>query len=229
MSKNIYRVNKKSDVDIIFKNNFLKPIFLIFVNDKTDKTLVNEIETTLRALSKKNTYSITLLINLDNFIDNMNFFNQYKENVPSFVSFFQGKQIAEYPDENNNNENFISIIVNIIEKINLSYVNKLITLFNEDDNTAPTNSTNSMNSGPNNIMNSGPNNIMNSGPNNIMNDGSIVEGSVGGAGGAGGAGGTGGAGGSGAEDNDTDEIRLKKEKLKLLLKQKELLEKQKVS
>jgi hypothetical protein len=230
MSKNIYRVNKKSDVDIIFKNNFLKPIFLIFVNDKTDKTLVNEIETTLRALSKKNTYSITLLINLDNFIDNMNFFNQYKENVPSFVSFFQGKQIAEYPDENNNNENFISIIVNIIEKINLSYVNKLITLFNEDDNTAPNNTAHN-NSGPNNNTapnNSGPNNNTapnntapnnsgpnNSGPNNntvpnnIMNDGSIV------------------AGGSGAEDNDTDEIRLKKEKLKLLLKQKELLEKQK--
>ena len=218
MSKNIYRVNKKSDVDIIFKNNFLKPIFLIFVNDKTDKTLVNEIETTLRALSKKNTYSITLLINLDNFIDNMNFFNQYKENVPSFVSFFQGKQIAEYPDENNNNENFISIIVNIIEKINLSYVNKLITLFNEDDNTAPNNSgpnnnTAPNNSGPNNNSvpnNSGPNN--NTAPNNIMNDGSIVTG-----------------GGGGAEDNDTDEIRLKKEKLKLLLKQKELLEKQKVS
>ena len=227
MSKNIYRVNKKSDVDIIFKNNFLKPIFLIFVNDKIDKTLVNEIETTLRALSKKNTYSITLIINLDNFIDNMNFFNQYKENVPSFVSFFQGKQIAEYPDENNNNENFISIIVNIIEKINLSYVNKLITLFNEDDNTAPNNSgpnnnTAPNNSGPNNNSvpnNSGPNNNSvpnnsgpnnNTAPNNIMNDGSIVT-------------------GGGAEDNDTDEIRLKKEKLKLLLKQKELLEKQKVS
>jgi hypothetical protein len=216
MSKNIYRVNKKSDVDIIFKNNFLKPIFLIFVNDKTDKTLVNEIETTLRALSKKNTYSITLLINLDNFIDNMNFFNQYKENVPSFVSFFQGKQIAEYPDEHNNNDNFISIIVNIIEKINLSYVNKLITLFNEDDNTSPNNS------GPNNTA---PNNIVpnNTAPNN-NNEGLI---NTGGSGGSGGSMDTGVIGGT--DDNDTDEIRLKKEKLKLLLKQKELLEKQKSS
>jgi hypothetical protein len=223
MSKNIYRVNKKSDVDIIFKNNFLKPIFLIFVNDKTDKTLVNEIETTLRTLSKKNTYSITLLINLDNFIDNMNFFNQYKENVPSFVSFFQGKQIAEYPDEHNNNDNFISIIVNIIEKINLSYVNKLITLFNEDDNTAP-NNTVPNNTAPNNIVpnNSVSNNTApyNTAPNN-NNEGLMNTG------GSGGSMDTGVIGGT--DDNDTDEIRLKKEKLKLLLKQKELLEKQKTS
>ena len=61
MSKNIYRVNKKSDVDIIFKNNLLKPIFLIFVDNKTDTKLVDEIEKALLVLSKKNTYGVSLL------------------------------------------------------------------------------------------------------------------------------------------------------------------------
>jgi hypothetical protein len=45
-----------------------------------------------------------------------------------------------------------------------------------------------------------------------------------GSGGQGGQEGQEGHEGHGGSDNDTDEIRLKKEKLKLLLKQKELLE-----
>lgn len=127
MSKNIYRVNKKSDVDIIFKNNLLKPIFLIFIDNKTDTKLADEIEKTLLVLSKKNTYGVSLLINFDKFTDEMNFFNQYKENTPSFVSFFLGQQITEY--SNKDCSNFISIIVSIIEKIHLNYVNKLNTFF----------------------------------------------------------------------------------------------------
>jgi hypothetical protein len=130
MSKNIYRVNKKGDVDNIFKNNLLKPIFLIFVDNKTDTKLVDEIEKALLALSKKNTYGVSLLINFDKFTDEMNFFNQYKENTPSFVSFFLGQQITQYSNENSSN--FISIIVNIIEKIHSNYVNKLNTLFTTD-------------------------------------------------------------------------------------------------
>jgi hypothetical protein len=127
MSKNIYRVNKKSDVDIIFKNNLLKPIFLIFIDNNTDTKLADEIEKTLLVLSKKNTYGVSLLINFDKFTDEMDFFNQYKENTPSFVSFFLGQQITEY--SNKDCSNFISIIVSIIEKIHLNYVNKLNTFF----------------------------------------------------------------------------------------------------
>lgn len=275
MSKNIYRVNKKSDVDIIFKNNLLKPIFLIFVDNKTGTKLVDEIEKTLLVLSKKNTYGVSLLINLDKFTDEMNFFNQYKENTPSFVSFFLGQQITEHLNDNNNN--FISIIVSIIEKIHSNYVSKLNTLFTATDEPTPSPSTtnNPSFSTTNNPSFSTPNTTNNPTPNNpslnvetnvpvyvneelpmhVIKNSDDRGGTGGGGSGGGGGGGSGGSdrgggsgGGSGGgggggggdsggdrgrgsgnasqegSDNDTDEIRLKKEKLKLLLKQKELLE-----
>jgi len=233
MSKNIYRVNKKSDVDIIFKNNLLKPIFLVFVDNKTDEKLVNEIEKTLLILSKKNTYGVSLIINFDKFTDEMNFFNQYNENLPSFVSFFLGQQVAEHSSNNNSNSNnnFISVIVSIIEKIHLNYVSKLNVMFTEPEpNTNPNPDPNTdPNTNPNPDPNPGPNTasiidatnnmaIANNTPPSYVThidhnpeqklmqmDG--IEGS----------------------DNDTDEIRLKKEKLKLLLKQKELLEIHKIT
>jgi len=252
MSKNIYRVNKKSDVDIIFKNNLLKPIFLVFVDNKTDEKLVNEIEKTLLILSKKNTYGISLIINFDKFTDEMNFFNQYNENLPSFVSFFLGQQVTEHSSNSNSNSNsnnnFISVIVSIIEKIHLNYVSKLNVMFtepmqipdpepNHDPNPGPNPNANpdpnynaNYNPNPNPSANTNPNPGPNTNTASILDatnnmaianntapsyvthidhnpeqklmqvDG--IEGS----------------------DNDTDEIRLKKEKLKLLLKQKELLE-----
>lgn len=207
MSKNIYRVNKKSDVDIIFKNNLLKPIFLIFVDNKTDTKLVDEIEKALLVLSKKNTYGVSLLINFDKFTDEMNFFNQYKENTPSFVSFFLGQQITEHSNENSSN--FISIIVSIIEKIHSNYVSKLNTLFTNDNATTNATTTATTNATT---------------TNNTMNEEPLLPIINGGQGGQGGQGGHEGHEGQGGSDNDTDEIRLKKEKLKLLLKQKELLE-----
>jgi hypothetical protein len=254
MSKNIYRVNKKSDVDIIFKNNLLKPIFLIFVDNKTDTKLVDEIEKTLLVLSKKNTYGVSLLINLDKFTDEMNFFNQYKENTPSFVSFFLGQQITEHSNENSSN--FISIIVSIIEKIHSNYVSKLNTLFTATDEPtpAPNPSFSTNNPTPNNpslnvetnvsayVNEELPMHVIKNSDDMVNGDRSGDRGGGGGGGGSGGGGGGGGGGGSdrggggsgggggggntsqGGSDNDTDEIRLKKEKLKLLLKQKELLE-----
>lgn len=197
MSKNIYRVNKKSDVDIIFKNNLLKPIFLIFTDNKTDTKLVDEIEKTLLVLSKKNTYGVSLIINFDKFTDEMNFFNQYKEVTPSFVSFFLGQQITEY--SNNDCSNFISIIVSIIEKIHLSYVNKLNTLFTADEEPQMNTSNISQLEPPTQPQ----------APTQPQSQTQHYE------------------EGDDGDDNDTDEIRLKKEKLKLLLKQKELLEIQK--
>ena len=215
MSKNIYRVNKKSDVDIIFKNNLLKPIFLIFVDNKTDTKLVDEIEKALLVLSKKNTYGVSLLINFDKFTDEMNFFNQYKENTPSFVSFFLGQQITEHSNENSSN--FISIIVSIIEKIHSNYVNKLNTLFTNATTTTATTTTN--NTATTTATATNANNTMNEEPLLPNINGNGISGS-----GSGGQEGQEGHEGHGGSDNDTDEIRLKKEKLKLLLKQKELLE-----
>jgi len=267
MSKNIYRVNKKSDVDIIFKNNLLKPIFLIFVDNKTDTKLVDEIEKTLLVLSKKNTYGVSLLINFDKFVDEMNFFNQYKENTPSFVSFFLGQQITEHLNEDNSN--FISIIVSIVEKIHSNYVSKLNILFtaNTTDEHTPPPPPFINPSTPNNSSSTALNNsstALNNSSSTALNNsttalntpfietnvpayvneelqmhviknsddrgggGDRSGGDRGGDRGGGGdrSGGDRGGGNASQEgsDNDTDEIRLKKEKLKLLLKQKELLE-----
>jgi hypothetical protein len=47
MSKNLYRINKKSNLDEIMQKNFFKPIFVIFVSKKSNKTLYDDIATTL--------------------------------------------------------------------------------------------------------------------------------------------------------------------------------------
>jgi hypothetical protein len=129
MSKNLYRINKKSDLDEIMKNNFLKPIFIIFVSKSIDKKLYDDIATTLKAMSKQLTYGMILVIDFDDFIDNMNFFSSIKENVPYMLSYFKAKQIAVC----NEKDNFIPIMVSSIEQIHTSYVNKLTTAFNQQN------------------------------------------------------------------------------------------------
>ena len=75
MSKNLYRINKKSDLDEIMKNNFLKPICIIFVSKTMDKKLYDDIAITLKSLSKQLTYSMILIVDFDDFVDNLNFFD----------------------------------------------------------------------------------------------------------------------------------------------------------
>jgi len=130
MSKNLYRINKKSDLDEIMKTNFLKPIFLIFVSKSIDKKLYDDIATTLKTLSKQLTYAMILVINFDDFIDNMNFFSQIKENLPYMISYFKAKQIASC----NEKDNFIPVMVSSMDQIHTSYVNKLMNAFNQQAN-----------------------------------------------------------------------------------------------
>jgi hypothetical protein len=74
MSKNIYRVNKKSDLDEIMKNNFYKPVCVVFIS-KSQYQLYNELCSTLLTVSKLYTYIMTVIIDFDNFIDNIGFFH----------------------------------------------------------------------------------------------------------------------------------------------------------
>jgi len=129
MSKNIYRVNKKSDLDEIMKNNFLKPIFIIFVSKSIDKKLYDEIALSLKTISKQLTYSMILIIDFDDFIDNMNFFTTIKENVPHFISYFKGKQISSCNEKNN----FIPLIISLMDQIHNSYVTRLMNAFNQSN------------------------------------------------------------------------------------------------
>jgi hypothetical protein len=129
MSKNIYRVNKKSDLDEIIKNNFYKPICLIFVTKSADTKLYNDITTSLLAISKEQQYNMLILIDFDDFIDNIDYFASIKNNTPYFISYFKGKTIYIC----DNKENFIPIVINNLAKIHTSYINKLINTFNQNN------------------------------------------------------------------------------------------------
>jgi hypothetical protein len=135
MSKNLYRVCKKSDLDEIIKNNFFKPICIIFTTKDTDKEFEDNIANLFKTLAKQNTYCMHLLINLDNFIDNINFFGGMRINSPNFITYFKGKQISSFINSQNNKEIFLSSTNEIINKIHASYIQKLVNSFNEDNKT----------------------------------------------------------------------------------------------
>jgi hypothetical protein len=133
MSKNLYRVCKKSDLDEIIKNNFFKPICIIFTTKDTNKEFEDNIAELFKKLSKQNTYCMHLLINLDNFIDNINFFGEMRLNSPNFIAYFKGKQISSCSNTQNNKDLFLTSTKDIINKINTSYVQKLVVSFNQDE------------------------------------------------------------------------------------------------
>ena len=133
MSKNLYRVCKKSDLDEIIKNNFFKPICIIFTTKDTNKEFEDNIAELFKKLSKHNTYCMHLLINLDNFIDNINFFGEMRLNSPNFIAYFKGKQISSFSNTQNNKDLFLTSTKDIINKINASYVQKLVVSFNQDE------------------------------------------------------------------------------------------------
>ncbi len=128
MSKNIYRVNKKSDLDEIMKNHFYKPVCIIFASKSADTKLYTDITGTLASMSKHLTYLMIVFIDFDDFIDNNNFFADIKSNVPFFLAFFKGKNIMSEQDK----ENFIPLVVNHMDQIHKSYLNKLIQTFNQN-------------------------------------------------------------------------------------------------
>jgi hypothetical protein len=127
MSKNIYRVNKKSDLDEIIKNNFYKPICLVFLSKSADTKMYNDITVSLLAISKEQPYNMIIIIDFDDFIDNINYFSSIKNNIPYFISYFKGKTINMCDDK----DNFIPLVINHLEKIHTSYINKLINVFNQ--------------------------------------------------------------------------------------------------
>jgi len=133
MSKNLYRVCKKSDLDELIKNNFFKPICIIFTTKKIEKAFEDNIASLFKSLSKNNTYCLHLLINLDNFIDNINFFSEMRNNSPNFIAYFKGRQISSFSNTQNNNEIFLNSTKDIINKINSSYIQKLVVSFNQNE------------------------------------------------------------------------------------------------
>jgi len=134
MSKNIYRVNKKTDLDEIMKNNMYKPICICFLSKSKNQDIYDDLSSTILTISKINTYSMNIIIDFDNFTDDFNgnvgYFDSIKNNTPYFMAFFKGKIIATC----DNSENFIPIVANHLEQIHSTYLDKLTSIF---DNPNP--------------------------------------------------------------------------------------------
>jgi len=158
MSKNIYRVNKKTDLDEIMKNNMYKPICICFLSKSLNNTIYEDLTSTLLTISKLNTYMMNIIIDFDNFTDDFNgsngYFDSIKNNTPYFMAFFKGKIIAI----TDNSENFIPIVINHLEKIHETYIGKLSMIF---DNPNPN---------PNHIPNQNINNNLNGQINNRLDE-----------------------------------------------------------
>jgi hypothetical protein len=128
MSKNLYKVIKKSDLDEIIQNNYYKPISMIIVRNSIEEKEQTEIKNTLITISKVLNYMMILYINLDNFIDNLNTFEKMTD-YPTYVCIFKGNTIQTF----NSHENFIPNITNIMEKIHNMYVTKISSLIEKDE------------------------------------------------------------------------------------------------
>src|SRR3990167_10425591 len=117
MSKNIYRINKKTDLDEIMKNNLYKQICICFLSKSRNADIYNDLSLSILTIAKINTYTMNVIIDFDNFTDNFNgeigYFDSIKNNTPSFMAFFKGKKIINC----DNSENFISIVISHLEHI----------------------------------------------------------------------------------------------------------------
>jgi hypothetical protein len=135
MSKNIYRVSKKSDLDEIMKRNFYKPICIVFVSKSENIKFYEDISLALVTSAKNNSYLMNVLIDFDDFIDNIDYFSDIKSNLPYFISYFKGRNIMICDDK----DNFIPIVISHLDRIHNSYVSKLIALFNQEENNQKNN------------------------------------------------------------------------------------------
>ena len=119
MSSNIYRVNKKNDLDELFQDNFYKPICIVLakgLKNKEDEFNKNLIETLL-SISKICTYSIIVVIDFDSFDDSTGFYDSIKETNPFFLIYYEASPVVHYSKK----DDFIPVISQLITKFNDKY------------------------------------------------------------------------------------------------------------
>ncbi|AYV80228.1 MAG: hypothetical protein Gaeavirus18_5 [Gaeavirus sp.] len=135
MSKNIYKVKKKIDLDDIMKKNFFRPVFITFVSKKNDGDIYKNIGELLVAMSNTLMYGMFLVIDIDDFADTTEYYKDIYSKTPLFISYFRANRVAIYPDELQNSNadkaNFVASISNLIDRIHSSYVQKLMLLFDQ--------------------------------------------------------------------------------------------------
>ena len=133
MSKNIYRINKKTDLDEIMKNNLYKPICICFLSKSRNADIYNDLSLSILTIAKINTYTMNVIIDFDNFTDNFNndvgYFDFIKNKTPCFIAFFKGKIIGSC----DNSTTFIPILINHMEQIHKSIIIVILYVFTFDN------------------------------------------------------------------------------------------------
>lgn len=126
MSKNIYRLNKKSDLNEIMKINYFKPIYIILLS-KSKNSDYNDIAVSVKELSKELTYCMILLIDMDDFVDETDFFVKMNVELPHFLMYFKYEHLKSITSTIK--QNFIPDIISTMTSHQENYVEKLKTLF----------------------------------------------------------------------------------------------------
>lgn len=124
MSSNIYRVNKKYNLDKIILNNNYRPICVVFTKDvkNGDNEFNKNLVETLLSMSKVYTYTTIIVIDFNDFSDDKNFYETLKNSVPCFIVYYETKALYHYDGL----DNFIPVVCEYISKINEAYL-KLIS------------------------------------------------------------------------------------------------------
>ena len=135
MSKNIYKVDSRKNLDLIIEKNFLRPICVVFVKESDNKDEYVLTQESLKVLAKECSYCIILLVNFDKFTDYNDMFKDIKNSTPYFMTFFKNKQITSIEEK----EKFLENVIDRISAINLQYIEKLTEAFDEQRNKTSTN------------------------------------------------------------------------------------------
>ena len=133
MSKNLYRINSKNDLNDLMSESYVKPIGIVFVNNTLELSYLEKLVDLIRKTAKVNNYMSHVIINLDDFEDTTGFFNDIKtKTLPFFISYFLLKEITRHESASTNvdkSETFLEDYSEIVSGVNDHYKNKLITYF----------------------------------------------------------------------------------------------------
>ncbi len=147
MSKNLYRINSKNDLNDLMSESYVKPIGIVFVNNTLELSYLEKLVDLIRKTAKVNNYMTHVIINLDDFEDTTGFFNDIKtKTLPFFISYFLLKEITRHESEGASTTKFLEDYSEIVSGINEHYKNKLITYFTkqqekQDKSEKPDNAT----------------------------------------------------------------------------------------
>ena len=149
MSKNIYKVDSRKNLDLIIEKNYLKPICVVFIKESDNKEEYILTQESLKALAKECSYCIILLVNFDKFTDYNDFFKDIKNATPYFITFFKNLPITTIEKK----EKFLESVIDRVSAVNQNYIEKLFEAFNNQQTNDNNQQTTISNNQPQTISN----------------------------------------------------------------------------